>query len=159
MRFIFNSHWHLYCFKFIISRTRGLLEMKVENAFYGLLFITAAILFSTVTLHAAPHASSLFLTDSERNFAGNFNIHTITNIKLPFLNQSDSTDLPSMITTFMNYLRPVPSPAVSSASLEGDNIKNQISSGNVALAPEPATLLLLGTGLMGIALYRRLKDK
>jgi hypothetical protein len=135
--------------------------MKVKNAFsfYGFLFITAVILFSTVALHAAPHASLLFWADSERNFAGNFNIHTITNIKLPFLNQSDSTDLPSMITTFMNDLRPVSSPAISSTSLEGDNIKNQISSGNVALAPEPVTLLILGTGLMGIALYRRLKDK
>lgn len=133
--------------------------MKLKNVFYGFIFITAAILFSTVTLHAAPHASSLFRKDSERNFAGNFNIHTITNIKLPFLNQFDSADLPSMTTPFMNDFKPIPSPAISSTSLDGDTVNNQLSSGNVALAPEPVTLLLLGTGLMGIALYRRLKDK
>lgn len=129
--------------------------MKVKNASYAFLFITAAILFSSVTLHAAPHESSFFWTNSERNS----NTYTITNIKLPFLNQSDSTDLPSMITSFMNDFKPIPSPAISSTSLDGDTIKNQISSGNVALAPEPVTLLLLGTGLMGIALYRRFKDK
>lgn len=40
-----------------------------------------------------------------------------------------------------------------------NNTTDYIAGGNVALAPESGILLLIGSGLMGIALYRKLRNK
>ena len=133
--------------------------MRIKNAFYSFLAITAVILLSIVTLQATTLASSLFRTDSESNITRNLNTQNLADIKLSALNQTNFPNIPAIITNFMNYLKPVSVPGTSSTSLDSNNTNDNISSGKVALAPEPLTLLLLGTGLMGVAIYRRLKNK
>jgi len=133
--------------------------MKIKNGFYGLLTITSVIIFSTASLQAATHSSALFRTDSESNFIRRLSIQTLADIELPCLTQAGYSDSTVIITTFSNYLKPVSSPCISLTSHDGDNTVDNISKGNVASSPEPVTLLLLGAGLMGIALYRKLKNK
>jgi hypothetical protein len=119
--------------------------MKINNACSAFLTMTAAMLLSTGTLHATTHASALFRTDSESNVSRKLHTQTLADIKLPRLNQNYSN------------LKPVSSPGVSSTSPDGNNIHDNLSMGKITSEPEPGTLLLLGTGMMGVALYRRLK--
>ncbi|HBH62811.1 MAG TPA: hypothetical protein DDX85_13960 [Nitrospiraceae bacterium] len=131
--------------------------MKINNACSAFIAMTAAMLLSTGTLHATTHASALFRTDSESNVSIKLHTQTLADIKLPRLNQNYSSDIPVIRRIFINDLKPVSSPAVSSTSPDGNNIRDNLSMEKITSEPEPGTLLLLGTGMMGVALYRRLK--
>jgi len=129
------------------------IKMKINNKFTYSLLITTLVFLSIFTLHLTAHASSLFRVYSLSMYTGE------SVINLPLLHQTNSSATDTTISHIMNSLNPFSSPGISSISFDEVDKGNYISSGGVASAPEPVALLLIGIGLMGVALYRRLKNK
>ncbi len=133
--------------------------MRLRKVLYCVVLIITAILLSTQTVQAATYRSALLLTESGSSFARDLATYKFSVIQLPHERADASSGIHILITTLLHQLEPNSSPLILSASPEGNNVSDNISKGKVAPVPEPLTLLLLGTGLMGIALYRRLKNK
>lgn len=137
------------------STIRGSAGIKIKKTIYGIV----VILLSTLTLYAVTHASSLIRTDSGRNFNRHFTINDSIDIIPQCLTTITSSDIAMTIKSMLRQLRSVSFPVILSTSVNVNNTSSNRSRDKAALVPEPVTLLLLGSGLMGVALYRRLKKK
>lgn len=133
--------------------------MKGKNALPYILAVTVTIILSISALHSNASPFVLSRADSENRYyrASDALIHA--DIKLDLLSKTNSLYITAIITSFMDSLKLFSSPGISTSSIDEANSVNKISAGGVASAPEPITLLLLGTGLMGIAFYRRLRNR
>jgi hypothetical protein len=132
--------------------------MKFKKSLYCVTVIIAVILLSTLTVHATSSYRSTLWSDSGSTFARNLITHSVTGIKLPCVSTDTASDL-QLIMTFLHQMESSYSPLIMSVAPAENNIGGNISRGKVASVPEPFTLLILGTGLIGFALYRRLKNK
>jgi hypothetical protein len=110
------------------------------------LYYANAIIIS-ILLAATVQASSFLRGDS----AGNF----IFNSDRAHL--SDNTSMSSSFLGLLNALHD--SAMAATVSYDSSNSNDHITRGKVIPAAEPGMLLILGLGLMGIALYRRFKIK
>jgi hypothetical protein len=98
-------------------------------------------------LAATVQASSFPRSDS----AGNFILNS---------DRAHLTGNTSMSSSFFGLLNALHDSAmVNTVSSDSSNSNDHITRGKVIPAAEPGMLLILGLGLMGIALYRRFKIK
>lgn len=133
--------------------------MKGKNALPCIFAVTVTIILSISALHSNASPSFLSRADSENRYYRASDALIPADIKLDLLSKTNSLYITAIITSFMDSLKLFSSPGISTSSIDEANSVNKISAGVVASAPEPVTLLLLGSGLMGIAFYRRLRNR
>ncbi|RJR15616.1 MAG: PEP-CTERM sorting domain-containing protein [Nitrospiraceae bacterium] len=135
------------------------MKKKGKNALPYILAVTVTVILSISALHSNASPSFLYRADSENRYYRASDALILADIKLDWLNKTNSSYITAIITSFMNSLKLFSSPGISATSFDEADSVNKISTGGVASAPEPVTLLLLGTGLMGIAFYRRFRNR
>ena len=129
--------------------------MKIIKILYSTVILTTVIL-----LMGSADARDLILSETGSNFTVHALSSTVQGSELPYVKATARIGAADTLPPSLRDLDAVLySPVRASSALDGNKSDERAVSGDGSPGPEPGILLVLGSVLMGIALYRRYRYK